>query len=202
MSDSLWSHALQHTRLLRPPLSSSACSNSCQLSQWWHSTISSSFSNELAVHFKWPNHWSLSFNISPSNEYSGLIPCKMDLFAVQGTFKSLLQHHNSKASILQFSAFFMVQITHLYMATEQNIALTIQTSFCKGMSLLSNTLSLFVIAFLPKSKHLSISWLQIWSTIILKPKKMKSVTVSNFSPSICYEVMGLDIMILDFECWF
>ena len=110
-----------------------------------------------------------------------MIPCRMDLFAmlsVKGNLKSLLQHHNLKASILQFSAFFIVQITHLYMATEQNIALTIQTSFCKGMFLLFNTLSLFVIAFLPRSKHLLISWLQIWSTIILKPKKIKFVTVS------------------------
>ena len=119
----------------------------------------------------------------------------MDLLAVQGTLKSLLQHHNSKASILRFSAFFIVQLSHPYRTTGKTIALTRRTFVGKVMSLLFNMLSRFVIAFLPRSKHLLISWLQSPSTVILEPKKIKSVTVS---PSVCNEVMGPDAMILVF----
>ena len=121
-----------------------------------------------------------------------------DLLAVQGTLKSLLQHHCSKASILQHSAFFMVQLSQLHMNTGNTIALTIWTFVGKVMSLLFNTLSRFVIAFPPGSKHLLISWLQSPSTMILEPKKRKSVTASTFSPSICHEVLGPDAMILVF----
>ena len=119
----------------------------------------------------------------------------MDLRAVQETLKSLLQHHSSKASILQCSAFFMVQLSHPYMTTGKTIALTRQTFVEKVMSLLFNMLSQLVIAFLPRSKHLLISWLQLSSAVILEPPKMKSVTVSIVSPSICHEVMGPDVMI-------
>ena len=122
----------------------------------------------------------------------------MDLLAVQGTLKSLLQHDSSKASILQCSAFFIVQLSHPYMTTGKTTTLTIQTFVGKVMSLLFNTLSRLVIAFLQGSKCLLISWLQSPSAVILKPKKIKSVTVSIFLPSICYEVMGLDDMILVF----
>ena len=135
-----------------------------------------------------------SFSISPSNEYSGLIPFRIDWFdllAVQGTLKSLLQHHSSKASILQCSAFFMVQLSHPYTTTGKTIALARWTSLGKK-SLLFNMLSKFVIAFLPRSKCLLISWLQSPSAVILEPKKIKSVTVSIFPLSICHEVMGLD----------
>ena len=121
------------------------------------------FSNESVLHIRWPKYWSFSFNISPSNEYSGLISFRinwLDLLAVQGTLKSLLQHHSSKASILQRSAFFMVQLSHPYMTTEKNIALTRQTYVSKVTSLLFNMQSRLVIAFLPRSKHLLISWLQ------------------------------------------
>ena len=131
----------------------------------------------------------------------GLISFRMDWFdllAVQGTLKSLLQHHNSKASILWCSAFFMVQLSHPYMTTGKTMALTIQTFVSKVMSLLFNMLSRFVIAFLPRSKCLLISWLQSPSAVILEPKKIKSVTVSTFSPSICHEVKGPDAMILVF----
>ena len=124
----------------------------------------------------------------------------LDLLAVQGTLKSLLQHHSSKASILQCSAFFIVQLSHPYMTTGKTTTLTIQTFVGKAMSLLFNMLSRLVIAFLPKSKHLLISWLQSLSTAILEPRKMKSVTVSTVSPSISHEVVGLDAMILVFEC--
>ena len=119
----------------------------------------------------------------------------LDLLAVQGTLKSLLQHHSSKASILQRSAFFIVQLSHPYMITGKTIALTKRTSVGKVMSLLFNMLSRLVIAFLPRSKHLLISWLQSPSAVILEPKKIKSVTVSIVSPSICHEVMGPDAMI-------
>ena len=146
-----------------------------------------------------PKYWSFSFSISPSNEYSGLIFFRMDcvdLLAVQGTLKSLLQHHSSKASILQqHSAFFIVQLSHPYVTTGKNIALTRQIFVGKVMSLLFNMLSRLVIAFLPKSKHLLISWLQSPSTVILEPPKIKSVTVSIVSPSICHEVIGLDATI-------
>ena len=143
-------------------------------------------------------YWSFSFSTSPANEYSGLISFRMDwldLLAVQGTLKSLLQHHSSKASILRRSTFFTVQISHPYMTTGKTIALTRQTFVGKVMSLLLNMLPRLVITFLPRSKHLLISWLQSLSTVILEPKKIKSVPVSIASPSICYEVLGLDVMI-------
>ena len=127
------------------------------------------------------------------HEYSGLISFRMDwldLLAAQGTLKSLLQHHSSKVSILQCSAFFVVQLSHPYMTTGKTIALTKQTFVGKVMSVLFNMLSRFVIVFLPRSKCLLISWLQSPSAVILEPKKIKSVTVSAFSPSICHEVMG------------
>ena len=153
------------------------------------------FSNESVLHIRWPNYWNFSFSISPSNEYSGLISFRMDwldLFAVQGTLKSLLQHHSSKASILQHSAFFIVQLSHPYMTTGKTIALTRQTFVGKVMSLLFNMLSRLVTAFLPRSKHLLISWLQSPSAVILEPRKIKSATVSTVSLSICHEVMGPD----------
>ena len=131
------------------------------------------FSNESVFHIRWPKYWSFSFSISPSNEYSGLISFRMDwldLLAVQGTFKRLLQHHSSKASILQCSAFFMVQLSHPYMTPGKTIALTRQTFVGKVMSLLFNMLSRLVIAFLPGSKCLLISWLQSPSAVILEPK--------------------------------
>ena len=157
------------------------------------------FSNESALHIRWPKYWSFSFSISPSNEYSGLISFRMDwldLLTVQGTLKSLLQHESSKASILRHSAFFMVQLSHPYMTTGKPMALTRQTFVDKVMSLLFNMLSRLVIAFLSRSKHLLISWLQSPPAVILEPKKIKSVTVSIVSPSICHEVMGPDAMIL------
>ena len=159
------------------------------------------FSNESVLHIRWPKYCSFSFSISPSNEYSGLISYRMDwldLLAVQGTLKSLLQHHSSKASILQRSAFFIVQLSHPYMTTGKAIALTRQTFFSKVMSLLFNMLSRLVIVFLQKSKTLLISWLQSPSTVILEPQRIKSITVSIVSSSICHEVMGLDAMILVF----
>ena len=141
---------------------------------------------------------SFSFSISPSNEYSGLISLKMDwldLLAVQGTLKSLLQHHSPKASILRHSAFFIVQLSQPYMTTGKNTALTRWTFVGKVMSLLFNMLSRLAIAFLPRSKHLLISWLQLPSAVILEPQKIKSVIISIVSPSICHEVMGPDAMI-------
>ena len=122
----------------------------------------------------------------------------LDLFAIQGTLKSFLQHHSSKASILQRLAFFIVQLSHPFMTTGKTIALTRWTFVGKVMSVLSNVLSRLVITFLTKSKHLFISWLQSPSAVILEPRKIKSDTVSTVSPSICYEVMGLDAMILVF----
>ena len=159
------------------------------------------FSNESTLCIRWPKYWSFSFNISPSNEHSGLISFRMDwldLLAVQGTLKSLLQHHSSKASILWGSAFFTVQLSHPYMTTGKNIALTRWTFVGKLMSLLFYLLSKLVIAFLPRSKRLLISWLQSPSVVVLEPKKIKSVTVSIVTPSICHEVMGPDGMILVF----
>ena len=144
---------------------------------------------------------SFSLSISPSNEHSGLISFRMDwldLLTGQGTLKSLLQHHTSKALILQHSTFFMVQLSHPYMTTGKTIALTRRTFVGKVMSLLFNMLSRFVIALLPRSKHLLISWLQSPSAVILEPPKIKSVTVFIVSPSICHEVMGPDAMIFVF----
>ena len=149
------------------------------------------FSNESVLCFRWLKHW--RFSISPSNEYSGLISFRIDWFdllAVQGTLKSLLQHHSSKASIIQCSACFMVQLSHPYMTTGKTIALTRQTFVCKVMSLLFNMLSRLDIAFLPRSKSLLISWPQSPSAVILEPRKIKSLTVSIVSLSICHGVMG------------
>ena len=141
------------------------------------------FSNEPVLHIRWPKYWSFSFSISPSNEHSGLISFRMDwldLLAVQGTLKSLLQHHSSKASILQHSAFFIVQLPHPYMTHGKTIPLTRQTFVGKVMSLLFNMLSRLVITCLPRSKCLFISWLQSPSAVILEPPKIKSVTVSCY----------------------
>ena len=136
----------------------------------------------LVLHIKWPKYWSFSFSISPSSEYSGLIDW-FDLLAAQGTLKSFLQHHSSKASILRHLAFFMVQISQPYMTTGKTIALTIWTFAGKVMSLLLNMLSRLVITFLPRSKRLLISWLQSPSAVILEPQKIKSATISTVSPS-------------------
>ena len=160
------------------------------------------FSNESTLHIRWLKYWSFSFSISPSKEIPGLISFRMDwldLLAVQGTLKSLLQHHSSKVSILWCSAFFTIQLSHPYMTNGKTTALTRRTFVGKVMSLLFNMLSRFATAFLPRSKHLLISWLQsLRSAVILEPKKIKSVTASTFSPSICHEVMRLDAMVLVF----
>ena len=156
--------------------------------QWSHSLSSPStpafslsqhegLSNESVLCIRWPNYWSFSFIISPSNEHSGLISFRldsMDLFAVQGILKSLLQHHSSKASILQCSAFFILQLSHPYMATGKPIALTVWTFVNKVISLLFNMLSRLLITFLPRSKDLLFSWLQLPSAVILEPRKIKS----------------------------
>ena len=158
------------------------------------------FSNESALHMRWPKYWSFSFSISPSNEHSRLISFRidwLDLLAVQGTLKSLLQHHSSKASVIQCSAFFIVQLSHLHITTGKTIALSRQTFIDKVMSLLFNTLSRLVITFLPRSKHLLISWVQSPSAVILEPRNM-SATVPTISPSIFHGVMGPDAMILVF----
>ena len=202
MSD-LRPHGLQHAR---PPCSSptpGVYSNSCPWRRWCCANISPSvvpfssclqsssirvFSNESVFCFRWPKYWSLSFNISPCNEHPGLISTRMDwldLLACQGTLKSLLQHHNSKASVLQCSAFFIVQLSHPYMTAGENIALTRWTFVSKIMSLLFNMLSRLVIAFLPRSKCLLISWWQSPSAVILEPKKIKSVIVSIVFSPIC-----------------
>ena len=152
------------------------------------------FYNESVLHIKRPKYWSFNFSISPSNKYSGLISFRNDwfeLFAVQGTLKSLLlQHHSSKTSILLCSAFFIVEHSHPYMTSGKTIALAIQTFLGKVISLLFNMLSRLAIAFLPRSRRLLISWLQSPSAVILEPKKIKSVMVSIASPSICHEMMG------------
>ena len=182
MSDSLWPHELQHAR--PPCLSPTPRVCSCSLMPSNHfilyrpllllpSLLPSIrvFSNESVNHIMWPKYWSFNFSISPSNEYSGSISYMIDgfdLIAVQGTLKSLLQHHSSEASILWHSAFFMVQLSHLYLTTGKTIALTRWTFVSKEMSLLFNMLSMLVIAFLPKSKCLLISWLQSPSAVILK----------------------------------
>ena len=214
--DSLRPHGLQHARVLCPPLSPRVCSDSCPLSQWWvmpsnhlilchpllllPSILPSIrvFSSESALYIRWPKYWNFSFSISPSNEYSGLISFRIDWFdllAVQGTLKSLLQHHSSEASTFQHSAFFIVQLSHPYMTTGKTIDLNRQIFVSKVMSPLFNMLSRLVITFLPRSKCLLISWLQSPSAVILEPRKIKSSIVS---PSICHEVMGPDAMILVF----
>ena len=150
------------------------------------------FSKESVFRIRWSKYWSFSFSISPSNEYSGLISFRMgllDLLAVQGTLKSLLQHHNSKASILRHSAFFTVQLSHPYTTTQKTIVLIRWAFVSKVMSLLLNILCRLVIDFLPRSKCLLISWLQSPSAVILEPRKIKYVTVS---PSISHEVMEPD----------
>ena len=195
MSDSLRSHEPQHASPPCPSPTPGVYPNSCPLSRWCHPTLSSSVgpfsscpqsfpasrsSNESALHIRWPKYWSFSFSISPSNEYSGLISFRMDwldLLAVQGTLKSLLQHHSSKASILRCSTFFIVQLSHPYMTTGKIIALTRQIFVGKVMFLLCNMLSRLVIAFLPRSKHLLISWLQSPSAVIFKTKKKKSFSL-------------------------
>ena len=156
------------------------------------------FSNELTLCMRWPKYWSFNFNISPSNEHPGLISFRMDwldLLAAQGTLKSLLQHHSSKASILQHSAFFTVQLSHPYMTTGKTIALTGWTFVDKVMFLLFNMLSRLVINFLPSFNFMAA--ITICSDFGALPK-IKSDTVSTVSPSICYEVMGPDVMILVF----
>ena len=153
----------------------------------------------VSYHIRWPKYW--SFGISPSNEQSGLISFRidwLDLLAVQGTLKSLLQHHSTNASILQCSDFFIFQLSHPLMTTGKTIALTRQTYVGKVMSLLFNMLSRLVITFLPRSKHLLISWLQSPSAVILESKKIKYLNVTTFSPSICHEVMRPEAMILVF----
>ena len=181
---------LQHARPPCPSLTPGVYSNSCPLSRWCHPTISSrvipfsciqsfpasGFFQESVLHIRWLKYWSFSFNISPSNEYSGLISFRMDwlgLFAVQGTLKSLFQHHSSKASILQCSAFFIVQFSHPYMTTGKTIALTKWIFVSKVMSPLFNMLSTLVITFLPRSKCLLISWLQSPSAV--KPGMLQSM---------------------------
>ena len=150
-------------------------------------------SNESVLHIRWPKYWSFSFNISPSNEHSELIIFRidwLDLLAVQGTLKSLLKHHSSKASILWHLAFYIVQLSHPYMTTGKTIALTRWTFVGKVMSLVLNMLSSLVITFLPRSKGLLISCLQSPSAVILEAPKIKSATVSTVSPSFCHEAMG------------
>ena len=186
MSNSLWPYGLQHSRPPCPSPTPRVYSNPCPLSWWCRlilchfllllSPICPSirdFSNESTLHERWPKYWSFSFSISPSNEHPGLISVRMDwldLLAVQGTLKSLLQHHSSKASILQCSAFFTVQLSHPYMTTGKTIALTRQTFAGNVMSLFFNMLSRLVITFLPRSKRLLISWLQSPSSVSLEPK--------------------------------
>ena len=212
----LWPHGLQRNRPPCPSPTPGDYSKSRPLSQWCHPTITSSdvpfsspsvfpsirvFSNESALHIRWPKFWSFNFSISPSNEHSGLIFFRMDwsdLLVVQGTLKNLLQHHSSKASILWHSAFFIVQFSHPYMATGKPIALTRWAFVGKVMCLLFNMLSMLVIAFLPRSKCLLISWLHSPSAVILEPRKIKSAIVPTVSPPICHEVMGLDAMIFVF----
>ena len=159
------------------------------------------FSNESTLHMRWPKYWNFSFSISPSNEHPGLISFRMDwldLLAVQGTLKSLFQHHSSKVSILWCSAFFIVQLSHPYMTTGKTIALTRKTFVGRVMSLLFNMLPRLVITFLQRSKCLLISWLRSPYAVILEPKKIKSDTASTVSPSICHEVMGPDAHNLSF----
>ena len=208
-SNSLRPHESQHARPPCPSQTPRVYSNSYPSSRWCHPAISSSvipFSScplsllasgsfpMTTVHMRQPKYWSFSFSITPSNEHPGLIFRMdwLDLLAVQGTLKSLLQHHNSKASVIWCSAFFTVQLSHPYMTAGKTIALTRQTFLGKVMSLLFNMLSKLVITFLPRSKRLLISWLQSPSAVILEPKKVKSDTVSTVSPSISHEVMGPD----------
>ena len=212
---SLWPHEPQHARPPYPSPTPGVHPNPRPLGCWCHPTISSChplllllsifpiirvFSNESALCIRWPKYWSFSFNISPSDEHPGLIFRMdwLDLLAVQGILKSLLQYQSSKASVLQCSAFFTVQLSHSYMTTGKTIALTRRTFVDKVMSLLFNMLSSLVITFLPRSKRLLISWLQSPTAVILECPKIKSDTVFTVSPSFCHEVMGPDAMILVF----
>ena len=204
MADSLWPRELRPARLLCPPLLPRVFSKSCILRQWCYLTIlfsaaPSPFAFSLSqqqglfqwvtLHIRRPKYWSFSFSMSPSSEYLGLVSFRIywfDLLAVQGTLKSLLQQHSLKASVLWHSAFFVVQLSPPYMTTGKTTALTRWTFVGKVMSLLFNMLSRFVIAFLPRSKHLLISCSHC--PLILEPKKIKSVTVSIVSPFLpwCY----------------
>ena len=194
MSHSLPPHGLQHARPPCPSPTPGVYPKSCPLSPWCHSTISSSvvpfssclqsfpisgfFPQWTVLHIRWPNYWSFSFSISPSSEHSVLISFRidwLDLLLVQRTLQSL-QHHSSKASVLHCSAFFIVQLSHPYMTTGKTIALTRWTFVEKVMSQLLSMLSRLVITFLPRSKHLLISWLQSPSAVILEPKNIKSLT--------------------------
>jgi len=199
MSDTLWPHRLQHTRFPCPSPTPGACSNSRSLSVMpsnhlilcWPLLLLPSilpsirvFSNESALCIRKPKYWSFSFSISLSKDYLGFISFRIDWFellAVQGTLKSLLQHHSSKPLILQLSVFLMVELSHLYLTTGKTITLTIQRFVRKLMSLLFNMFSRLVIAFLSRRKHLLISWLKSPSAMILEPKKIKSLTVSIVS---------------------
>ena len=162
------------------------------------------FPSESVLSIRWPKYWNFSFSISPSNEYSWFTSFRIDwfyFFTVQGTLKSLLQHHSLKALIFQCSAFFIVQLSHPFMTTGKTRALTRQSFVGKVMSLLFNMPSSFVKTFLPKSKHLLTSWLQSPCAVNLEPQKIKSLTISTVStvfPSICHEMMGLDAMALIF----
>ena len=209
MSDSLWSHGLQHARLPCPSPTRRAYSNSCPLSWWCHPTVSS-FAMPFSRLQSFPA--SGSFPVSQFFASGGqcigasasvLLMNIQDWFplgltgyllAVQGTLNSL-QHHSSKVSVLWGSACFIVQLSHPYMTTGKTIALTRWTFVGKVMSLLLNMLSRLVIAFLPRSKRLLISWLQSPSAVILEPRSIKSLTVSTVPPSICHEVMGPDAVI-------
>ena len=212
MADSLRPRKSRHARPPYTSLTPGVYPNSCPSSRWCHPAISSSvipfsscpqslpaseFSNESTLRMRWPKYWSFSFSISPSKEILGLISFRMDwlgVLAVQGTLKSLLQHHSSKPSILRHSAFFTVQLSHPYMTTGKTIALTRRTFVGKVMSLLFNILSWnirLVITFLPRSKRLLISWLQSPFTVILEPKKIKPDTVSTVSPSISHVIHEL-----------
>ena len=204
VSDSLQPHELQHARPPCPSPTPGVHSDSRPLSQWCHPAISfsvvpfsscpqslqasESFPNESTLHMRWPKYWSFSFRIIPSKEILGLISFRMDcldLLAVQGTLKSLLQHHSSKASILWHSAFFTVQVSHPYMSTGKTIALTRRTFVGKVMSLLLNTLSRLVITFLPRSKCLLISWLQSPSAVIFAYPIFTFEAIKGFNAIIC-----------------
>ena len=207
LADSLQPRGLQQDRLPCPSPTPGAYSNSCPLSWWCHPTISSPvihfssnlpsirvFSNESVLCIRWPKYWTFSFSISPSNEYSGLISFTMDwLDRLQSKALSRVKNINSSAL-----SFFIVQLSQPYLTTGKTIALTRQTFVGKVMSLLFSMLSRLVKAFLQRSKHLLISWLQSPSAVILEAQKIKSVTISIVFPSICHEVMGPDAVILVF----
>ena len=219
MSNSLRPHESQHTRPPCPSPAPGVHPNSCAIKlvmPFSHLILCRPllllppippsirvFSNESTLCMRWPKYWSFSLNISSSSEHPGLISFTMDwldLLAVQGTLKSLLQHHTSKASILRCSASYTVKLSHPYMTIGKTIALTIRTFVDKVMSLLFNMLSRLVITFLPRSKRLLISWLQSPSAVILEPRKIKSATVSTVSPSISHEMIRSDAMILFCKC--